>query len=210
MLFEKLHLKYFFIGSLFMAFFLPPSVSQAQNFKEKIEDYRKHYKEKFLENPRAPIKEEGFPYMRFYDADSTYSVVASFKRTPEALEFQMQTYSGAVRPYIQYGVLSFKLKDTSLQLAVYQNLSLKNAPAFQGYLFIPFKDATNGTVSYGGGRYLEMWEKDIKNGQTILDFNKAYNPYCAYSDGYSCPIPPIENHLTLKIEAGEKIFGKHH
>jgi uncharacterized protein (DUF1684 family) len=83
-------------------------------------------------------------------------------------------------------------------------------PKYKNYLFVPFKDMTNGKETYGGGRYLDLETTDIQNDSVILDFNKAYNPYCAYSNGYSCPIPPKENHLAVSIEAGEKTFGKEH
>jgi uncharacterized protein (DUF1684 family) len=76
------------------------------------------------------------------------------------------------------------------------------------YLFVPFGDATSGFESYGGGRYIEFYISDIKNNKVIIDFNKAYNPYCAYTTGYNCPIPPAENLLTVAIPAGEKNYGK--
>ena len=76
------------------------------------------------------------------------------------------------------------------------------------YLFVPFGDATSGFESYGGGRYIEFYISDIKNNKVIIDFNKAYNPYCAYTTGYNCPIPPTENMLTVAITAGEKNYDK--
>jgi uncharacterized protein (DUF1684 family) len=83
-------------------------------------------------------------------------------------------------------------------------------PQYKDYLYLPFKDFTNGESTYGGGRYLDFKMSDIQENQTIIiDFNKAYNPYCAYSDGYSCPIPPSENHLQVFIEAGEKNIKDH-
>ncbi len=209
MLFKKFNFKKVAFVTLVFVFFLPPSVSEAQSFKEKTEAFRIHYKEKFKANKNAPLKEESFKYMRFYEPDSSYSVECIFNTTPEAVEFQMPTYSGLFRAYIKYGVLTFKIQDSTLQLSVYRNLTLKDNAAFQGYLFVPFKDLTNAKETYGGGRYLEMWERDIQNDKVILDFNKSYNPYCAYSEGYNCPIPPSENHLKVKINAGEKIFEKH-
>ena len=80
---------------------------------------------------------------------------------------------------------------------------------YRDYLFIPFKDLSNGEATYGGGRYMDIRMDDIKNGELMLDFNKAYNPYCAYSDGYNCPVPPVENHLETEVNAGEKSFGGH-
>ena len=83
-------------------------------------------------------------------------------------------------------------------------------PQYRDYLFVPFKDLTNAHETYGGGRYLDFRMKDIEGASCVLDFNKAYNPYCAYSEGYNCPIPPRENHLEVRVEAGEMGFGKAH
>ncbi|MEP6676718.1 MAG: DUF1684 domain-containing protein [Ferruginibacter sp.] len=103
----------------------------------------------------------------------------------------------------------FKIRDTALTLTVYRSLETLPAP-YKDYLFIPFTDITSGNTSYGGGRYIDVEKKDIKNNQLDLDFNKAYNPYCAYTTGYNCPIPPRENNLAIEILAGEKDYGKKH
>jgi uncharacterized protein (DUF1684 family) len=106
--------------------------------------------------------------------------------------------------YLKYGELDFEIDGKRQSLALYQNLRLKNDERYQDYLFIPFKDATNGKTTYGGGRYLDY---EIPGSDTvILDFNKAYNPWCVYSHEYSCPIPPEENHLEVAIKAGEKDY----
>jgi len=75
-------------------------------------------------------------------------------------------------------------------------------------LFIPFADVTSGDETYGTGRYIDISTKDIINNTVVIDFNKAYNPYCAYSNGYNCPIPPAENYLAVAIKAGERSFAK--
>lgn len=93
-------------------------------------------------------------------------------------------------------------------LEVYQSPALMQKEELKDYLFIPFNDLTNYETTYAGGRYLDISRKDIKNNQVVIDFNKCYNPYCAYASGYSCPIPPAANKLNAKIEAGEKMFGK--
>jgi uncharacterized protein (DUF1684 family) len=94
----------------------------------------------------------------------------------------------------------------TLQLTIYQNIDLMNQQGYEDYLFIPFNDLTNGMETYGGGRYLDVQQGE---GDTLtLDFNKAYNPYCAYNPKYSCPIPPDENKLDVEIRAGEKNFDK--
>jgi uncharacterized protein (DUF1684 family) len=79
-------------------------------------------------------------------------------------------------------------------------------PAYKNLLFLPFNDSSNGDSSYGGGRYIDLDVNHIVNKQITIDFNKAYNPYCAYSDGYRCPVPPQENRLSIEILAGEKLF----
>jgi len=79
---------------------------------------------------------------------------------------------------------------------------------YRDYLFLPFKDATNGDSTYGGGRYIDIRMSEINNNTLTIDFNKAYNPYCAYSDGFNCPVPPLENHLEVALEAGERKFKR--
>lgn len=189
---------------------LYPSVSTAQSFLENIKTYRAHYREKFLNNSKQLLKEDDLQYLRFYEPDSTYLVKATIELTPDAQEFNIPTYSGLQRPYIKYGVLNFNLKGEKLQLSVYRNLMLKDNPAYKDYLFIPFKDLSNGNETYGGGRYMELRTGEFVGNTVLLDFNTAYNPYCAYSEGFNCPIPPFENHLKVKIEVGEKNFAKSH
>jgi uncharacterized protein len=77
---------------------------------------------------------------------------------------------------------------------------------YKNNLFLPFKDHTNGEESYGGGRYINLYTTDIQDGKIEIDLNTCYNPWCAYSDGYNCPIPPKENHLEMEVRAGEKNF----
>ncbi len=199
-----------FIAVLFFNLLATPSVSHAQSFADNVKMYREHYREKFLNGSKNLLKEEDLKYLRFYEPDSTYIALASIEFTPDAKEFSMPTYSGLQRPYIKYGILSFILKGEKLNLSVYKNLMLKDNPSFQDYLFIPFKDLTNGNETYGGGRYLELRTGEFKDGKVLLDFNICYNPYCAYSEGFNCPIPPFENHLAVKIEVGEKNFAKSH
>jgi uncharacterized protein (DUF1684 family) len=80
-------------------------------------------------------------------------------------------------------------------------------PEYKDYLFLPFTDDTNGTDTYAGGRYIDLTVKDFIGSSVVIDFNKAYNPYCAFSGGYSCPKPPDENHLQIPVQAGEKLFA---
>ncbi|TKT90853.1 DUF1684 domain-containing protein [Dyadobacter frigoris] len=183
---------------------------KAQNFEKETELFRKHYKEDFLKSKNSPLKKDDLTYIRFFDPDSTYRVKAVFKRIQKSRPFEMPTYSDTNKTYVKYGLLKFRLHGRKQSLTVYRSLSLQSLPQYRDYLFLPFTDKTNGLQSYGGGRYIDLKTGDIKDNTVELDFNKAYNPYCAYSDGYHCPIPPAANHLTAKIEAGEKNFDKEH
>jgi uncharacterized protein (DUF1684 family) len=112
----------------------------------------------------------------------------------------MNTSSGKLKMYSEYARLEFEIDGKNYELYAYQSHRLRAMDEYKDYLFLPFKDHTNGIESYGGGRYIDL---SIPEGETILlDFNQSYNPYCAYRDGYSCPIPPEENHLELKVNAG--------
>src|SRR4029077_12782195 len=115
---------------------------------------------------------------------------------------------GKTKRFFKYGLLSFSLHGSLLHLFVYQSEALMKKEEMKEYLFVPFGDATSGFESYGGGRYIDLSISAIKKNRVILDFNKAYNPYCAYASGYNCPIPPLENLLTVPIVAGEKNYGK--
>ncbi|HKK79567.1 MAG TPA: DUF1684 domain-containing protein [Phaeodactylibacter sp.] len=191
---------------LFFLLLLPISLQAQPPYQQHIADHRAAYKQAFVDDSHAPLDEAGVEKLAFFPPDSAYRVKAAFERTKEAEPFDMATYSGITKPYVQYGTLTFELHDTTLQMAVYQSLRLVRMPQYRDHLFIPFKDVTNGEATYGGGRYMDISKNDIKEGQLQIDFNKAYNPYCAYSDGYNCPIPPVANHLPVAIEAGERSY----
>lgn len=181
--------------------------SHAQTYSAQLAQHRKAYMDDFLKDAHAPLKDADLPKLRFYDADSTYRVTATVEKLTDQSSFVMPVFSGQGREHIKYALLKFTLHNKPMQLTVYTNTALANVPQYRDYLFLPFTDTTNGNETYGGGRYIDLREGDIKDGKLILDFNKAYNPYCAYSAGCSCPKPPAENDLNVAIKAGEKIFA---
>jgi len=183
---------------------------KAQTYWESMAKHRQEYKDDFLKNANSPLKQADLAFIDFYEIDSTFKVKSSFMKTNDKVTFKMPTSDGKQKEYFKYGVLTFTLKGQIQQLSVYRSLALMKIPQYKNYLFVPFKDQTNGTETYGGGRYLDLQITDIQEDTLILDFNKAYNPYCAFSNGYSCPIPPQDNHLKIGIKAGEKIFKKEH
>ena len=179
-----------------------------ERYQKTIEAHRLKYINDFLSEETAPIKKEDVPYIQFFDIDVKYRFEATFKKSIGEQPFDMATSSGKMKQYVKYGELTFIFEEKNTTISVYQSLSLIHHPLYKDYLFIPFKDLTTGESSYGAGRYIDTKFSEIIDNKMIIDFNKCYNPYCAYADGYSCPIPPKENTLNIGIEAGEKIFGK--
>lgn len=185
------------------------SFSQSKRaFKKEIKKFRKHHKQEFLDEARSPFynNKKGMRDMRFYKPKRKYQQVATFTRTPDAIPFKMATYSGITKDYVLYGIANVLLEGKEIKVHIYQNLRLREMEEHKDHLFIPFKDLTNDDSTYGGGRYIDLKMGDIQNGKVAIDFNRCYNPWCAYSDGYNCPIPPNENHFDIVIKAGEKMF----
>lgn len=145
-----------------------------------------------------------FETLNFFAPDTNYIVEAKLIRTPDALPFSMPTTTGRESTEVVYGIAKFTLNGKEHELEIYQSPELITQDKYEDYLFLPFTDNTNGEETYGGGRYLDL---RIPNGSTIvLDFNKAYNPYCAYNKKFSCPIVPKVNHLDTEIRVGVKAF----
>lgn len=162
-------------------------------------------------NPETTILEpedfKNFHGLEFYPIDEKFIVEAKFVRTPNEKPFLMPTTTSRLPEYVKYGEAHFSIEGKDFVLNLFKSTEPYDEPGYEDYLFLPFTDLTSGDGSYGGGRFLDQ---RIPEGETIvIDFNKAYNPYCAYSARYSCPIPPKENDLLIKIEAGVKDFGKH-
>ena len=184
--------------------------SYSQKYYDDILLYREEFKKEIVKEERAPLKVDELKYLQYYNPDSTYRVNAEFTRTENAIPFDLPTSSGMTKKFIEYGKLKFKIKGNDLMLTVYQNMKHLESDELRDYLFLPFTDPTNGEETYINGRYVDMRIGDIKDNKLFLDFNKAYNPYCAYSDGYNCPKPPEANSLKIKIQAGEMDFGRKH
>jgi len=184
----------------------------AQN-TEDLKEIKAHQEEQntqFMTKGKSPLTEVDRKYftgLDFFDIDLNYRVEATLKRTPNASFFNMKTTTSRVSEERIYGVLSFILKGNKYHLNVYQGKKLMTEDAYKDYLFLPFLDDTNSETTYGGGRYMDL---KIPNGnKIILDFNKAYNPYCSYNVSYSCPIVPRENYIAVKIQAGVKKYKDH-
>ena len=147
--------------------------------------------------------------MQFYPVNKQYRLAATFERKDNSEWFLMATSGLIKKEYRVFGTVSFLINDTVVKLNVYQSKQLMASKEYFDYLFIPFTDKTSGIDTYGGGRYIDLQMTDIKSNVFAIDFNKAYNPYCAYTTGYNCPIPPKENDLPVTVMAGEKSYTGH-
>lgn len=178
-------------------------------FNKELNDERKQKDDEMLSSDKSPIAEEEkatFKALRYYQGKPEYRVQATLKRSDDPMTFKMKTTTDRLPEYRLYGETTFKLHRRMFTLEVYQNVELCKKPGYADYLFIPFNDKTNGKQTYGGGRFIDA---RIPVGDTlVIDFNRAYNPYCAYNHKYSCPIPPEKNNLKTKIRAGEKTLHK--
>ena len=183
------------------------NISFAQKtYKDSIETYFKKY---VTEHEVVTGKDKEF--MSFFPVNEKYRIVCRFERTVNSPWFKMESSGPIKKNYRVYGIIHFTINDTAVALNLYQSQDLMTTKQYKDHLFIPFTDATSGEETYESGRYIDLEIKDIANDKVMIDFNKAYNPYCAYVSGkFNCPIPPAENRLTVTISAGEKAFGKTH
>lgn len=201
--YTKMKLKFLLVVTFF-------SIGHLHAQKEVLQEIREFQEElnaSFADPETSPLTPEDlkvFKALDFYDIDVRLRVEADFVRTPLEMPFEMPTTTNRKPLYVKYGEAYFQIEGKEFKLNVYQNLELMANPDYEDYLFVPFTDMTNGKGSYGGGRYIDTRKPNGK--KIILDFNKAYNPYCAYNGKYSCPIPPEENHLTLEVRVGVKDF----
>ncbi len=179
------------------------SVKDSKKFQQKLD-------KEFANKEKSPLTEDDFKTFKaldFFPIDSSYIVTAKLKFHENSESFQMKTTTERLPVYKLYATASFKIKGVDYKLEIYQNQKLILTDDFEDFLFLPFTDKTNAETSYGGGRYIDL---KLPEGDTIIiDFNMAYNPYCAYNGKYSCPIPPKANHLDTEINAGVKAYGNH-
>jgi uncharacterized protein len=180
-------------------------------YEEQVEDFRREKNQFFATAHQSPIPHEerhsGFSGLNYYPPDQAYRVLATVEPFAQPDVVRMATSTGDIRPQLRYATLRFRIGDQDLTLVGFTDPGVRHTHE----LFVPFRDATSTHETYGAGRYLEI-ELDHHADNThsaIIDFNLAYNPYCAYNPNYSCPIPPKENTLPVAIRAGERNYGEH-
>jgi uncharacterized protein (DUF1684 family) len=157
------------------------------------------------DGPLAPRERAAFRGLPYFPYDTALAVGAALVPAVSTDTVAFPTSTGELRPMVRAGQLVFRAGGVERRLVAYTAVG-PEAALGGGALFVPFRDATSGRATYGGGRYLDL---DVApSGRYALDFNRAYHPYCVYSDAYSCPLPPAENTLALAVEAGERL-GAH-
>lgn len=179
--------------------------SQRSPWLSDYERFRKAKDEFFAADPRSPLSREQrdrFAGLSYFPPDRALVVEAELLPSPDAdQEVMMATTGGSEQIYRRAGVVRFEVEGEPTQLTLF---------ASQGSdeLFLPFRDATSGKESYGAGRYLDVEPPEA--GHVVVDLNLAYNPYCAYNDAWTCPLPPPENWLRVPIRAGERAYPHDH
>lgn len=161
----------------------------------------------FRTDPQAPLPARlrpSFQGLDYFPPDATYRFRVRLARYPAADPIVLATSTGVPRRMIKYGYFEFEVDGVPQRLDAYKAAPAPGHHHEDRSLFVPYRDATSGKESYGAARYLDIQEEP--SGEHVLDFNLAYNPYCAYSEDYVCPFPPRENWLTVPIRAGEKNF----
>lgn len=187
------------------------NVSTRKDWVKLLEIERREKDYFFREHDSSPLPRplrSSFKGLSYFPIDSRYRFLVPLHKYEGPERVTMATSKGVQREYLRYGYIEFNVEERVQRLQVYKSALPKGHEHRQvdEPLFIPFRDATSGKESYGAARYLDVDEDP--SGEIVVDFNRAYNPYCAYSENYVCPFPPRENWLEAAIRAGEKKFEK--
>ncbi len=176
-------------------------------YAKSLEEMRQEKDYFFKEGHDSPIPHalrHEFQGLAYFPPDAAYRVRAKLITDPNPQKVVLATSKGVPRDMIRYGVFEFEIGGAKQRLAAYKSAPQPGHHHEEESLFVPFRDATSGKETYGAARYLDIEERPADD--YVIDFNLAYNPYCAYSDDYVCPFPPRENWLAVPIRAGEKNF----
>jgi uncharacterized protein len=186
--------------------------AEEQTYTRELQEFRAEKDAFFREEPQSPIpskERKDFTGLRYFPPNVALRVAATVEPLPDYEEVVLTTSDGQQRPFQRYATLRFDVDGTSTQLTAYLSpLSQRQHGdhVHEEAMFIPFRDALAGKETYGAGRYVEVDGPEEGESTVTLDFNLAYNPYCAYNVNYSCPIPSAENTLRVPIRAGEQVY----
>ncbi|MFC6226087.1 DUF1684 domain-containing protein [Hymenobacter artigasi] len=199
---KKIALAVAIIGIIFYS--LNDAKPNNSVYLAQLNKFRSEKNRAFRQSEESPIsaaQKAQFDSLKYYAADLAFVPHADISRTETPDTTLLQMSDNKAEKYLNWGVVKFNINNSPQQLRVYLKANGRDST-----LFIPFTDLTNGHETYGGGRYLDAPIPKFNEPEIELDFNRAYNPYCAYNNEYSCPVPPAENRLQVAIQAGEKSF----
>ncbi|MFC7046816.1 DUF1684 domain-containing protein [Halobacteriaceae archaeon GCM10025711] len=185
-------------------------MTDTDSWEQAMRQTRQEKDDFFARHPNSPIPQdqrEAFDGLDYFPPDPDLRYELELHEHDEKETVEIDTTTEGVRNYLRWGEFRFEVNGEECTLQAYK------ADADERRLWVPFRDETNKTdETYGAGRYidLEMGEHTTTDGNWVLDFNQAYNPYCAYSAMYECPLIPMENWLDVRIEAGEKNYDSPH
>lgn len=185
-------------------YFITEATPSSEVYAGEIHKIRRAKNDSFRSSPNSPLttaQRAMFDSLTYYPVIVDFKVSASISRNARPDTVLIQTSDDKTEKYLRWGLAKFELNKEPQKLTLFLH-----ATGADSVLFIPFTDLSNGRGSYGGGRYLDVVRPKADVSEIELDFNQAYNPYCAYNDEYSCPVPPVENRLQVAIPAGEKSF----
>jgi uncharacterized protein (DUF1684 family) len=168
----------------------------------ELEHFRAQKDAFFKTHPQSPLTAEqqaAFTGLRYFPENPELRLLLPIEEFADQDTVVMQTSTGDARAYIRYGRLHFVMDGQDVALTVYADVDT-------GAFFLPFVDALRGRETYGAGRYIDP--ELLADGHLLVDFNRAYSPSCAYNDGWSCPLTPVENWLSVAIRAGEKLYDE--
>lgn len=203
--------KLFFLVTF--TFFISSCNTSKPTYEEGVKQFQYELNTQYADATESPLTKEDLPEFKgldFFTIDENYKIEAELELTPKSPVFEMQTTTDRLPLFKIYGIAHFTLNGEKYSLNLYQSQDYSNVIGHENLLFLPFNDATNGVSSYSGGRFIDLETPSTESKTIIIDFNKSYNPYCAYNHKYSCPIPPSENNLPVAINAGVKDYKKHH
>jgi len=166
-------------------------MSELTAFRAEKDEFFGHHPQ----SPLTPEQKRGFTGLQYFPENDALRLEVIVEPLKDQQPMQMQTTTGGVQTYVRYGRFNFQANEQPAELTIYQSEN--------GY-FLPFVDSLAGKETYPAGRYLEP--DPLPGNRFLVDFNLAYNPYCAYNEMWSCPITPAENRLKVPIRAGETLF----
>jgi uncharacterized protein (DUF1684 family) len=194
----------FAVALLFILFYTMKETASPEGYVSEIEKKRED-KEHFMRNSsESPFADSltAFKGLKYFPVDKNYRVNALIVPIQEKKVILLPTSDDKASPYLPYAYAEFEIDGVQCKLLI---LEVMEMGINRGTLFLAFGDETSARETYGAGRYLDIKKVPGSDAMT-LDFNLAYNPYCAYNDNFSCPLPPQENLLKVPVRAGEKVY----